>query len=153
MLEEVFWAERKWYQIGTYSILAAPSLLLKPNSMAASKGEMVIKSSSSITVFVQSLSRVWLWDPVDCSTPASLSFTISRSLLKLMSVKSVMSSNHFILCCPLLLLPQSFPISESFLMNQLFASGGQSIRASASVPVLPMNIQDWFLLGLTGLTR
>ena len=46
---------------------------------------------------------------------------------------------------------QSFPISESFLMSQLFASGGQSIRASASASVLPMNIQDWFPLRLTGL--
>ena len=44
---------------------------------------------------------------------------------------------------------QSFPASEFFLMNQFFASGGQSIRASASV--LPMNIQGWFPLGLTGL--
>ena len=46
---------------------------------------------------------------------------------------------------------QSFPASGSFLMSQLFTSGGQSIRASASASVLPMNIQDWFSLGLTGL--
>ena len=46
---------------------------------------------------------------------------------------------------------QSFPASGSFLMSQLFASGGQSIRASASASVLLMNIQDWFPLGLTGL--
>ena len=46
---------------------------------------------------------------------------------------------------------QSFPASGSFLMSQFFASGGQCIGASASAPVLPMNIQDWFLLGLTGL--
>ena len=45
--------------------------------------------------------------------------------------------------------PQSFSVSGSFPMSQLFASGGQSIGASASV--LPMNIQDWFLLGLSGL--
>ena len=45
--------------------------------------------------------------------------------------------------------PQSFPASGSFLMSWLFVSGGQSIGASASV--LPMNIQDWFPLGLTGL--
>ena len=49
------------------------------------------------------------------------------------------------------LLPQSFPASGSFPMNQLFASGGQSTGASASVAILPMNIQDWFPLGLTGL--
>ena len=46
---------------------------------------------------------------------------------------------------------QSFPASGSFPMSQLFASGGQSIRASASALVLPMNIQGWFPLGLTGL--
>ena len=46
---------------------------------------------------------------------------------------------------------QSFPASVSFLMGQFFASDGQSIGVSASALVLPMNIQDWFSLGLTGL--
>ena len=46
--------------------------------------------------------------------------------------------------------PQSFPASGSFQMNQFFASGGQPIGASASASVLPMNIQDWFPLELTG---
>ena len=45
---------------------------------------------------------------------------------------------------------QSFPASESFPMSQFFASGGQSIRVSASTSVLPMNIQNWFPLGWTG---
>ena len=48
--------------------------------------------------------------------------------------------------------PQSLPASESFPMSQLFTWGGQSIGASASASVLPMNIQDWFLLGWTGWT-
>ena len=48
---------------------------------------------------------------------------------------------------------QSFPESGSFPVSQIFASGGQSIGASASVSVLPMNIQDWFPLGLTGLNQ
>ena len=47
--------------------------------------------------------------------------------------------------------PQSFTASETFPMSQLFASGGQSIGASASASILPMNIQGWFPLGLTGL--
>ena len=47
--------------------------------------------------------------------------------------------------------PQSFPASGSFLMSQFFTSGGQSIGVSASTSVLPMNIQDWFPLGLTDL--
>ena len=57
-----------------------------------------------------------------------------------------MPSNHVILCCP-----QSFPASRSFPVSLLFISGGQSIGASASASVLPMNIQDWFPLGLTDL--
>ena len=47
--------------------------------------------------------------------------------------------------------PQSFPALGSFTMSRLFTSGGQSMGASASASVLPMNIQDWFPLGLTGL--
>ena len=51
---------------------------------------------------------------------------------------------------PLSSCPQSFPASGTFPVSQLFTSGGQSIRVSASASVLPMNIQDWFPLGLTG---
>ena len=47
--------------------------------------------------------------------------------------------------------PQSFPASESFPVSQFFTSGGQSFGVSASASVLPMNIQDWFPLGWTGL--
>ena len=61
----------------------------------------------------------------------SLSITNSPSLLKLMSIELVIPSNHLILCHPLLL-PQSFPASESFPLSQFFASGGRSIGASAS---------------------
>ena len=58
---------------------------------------------------VQLLSRVTLWDPPwSAARQASLSFTISRSLLKLMSIELVMPSNHLILCHPLLLLPSIF---------------------------------------------
>ena len=46
---------------------------------------------------------------------------------------------------------QSFPVSGTFLMSHFFTSGGQSIGASASASVLPISIQDWFPLGLTGL--
>ena len=90
-----------------------------------------------------------LCDPMDCSSQASLSFIISWSLLKLMSIKSVMPSNHLILCRPLLLLPSIFPSIKVFSNESALSSGGQSIEASASV--LPMNTQDWFPLGLTHL--
>ena len=81
---------------------------------------------------------------------ASLSFTISQSLLKPMSVELVMPSNHLILCHPSSHL-QSFPVLGSSQMSHFFASGGQSIGVSATESVLPMSIQDWFPLGLTGL--
>ena len=68
-----------------------------------------------------------------------------------MSIKSVMSSNHLILCHLLFSCPQSFPASGFFPMSWLFTSGAQSIGASASASVLPMSIQGWFPLGLTGL--
>ena len=54
-------------------------------------------------------------------------------------------------CRPFFSCPQCFPASESFPMSQLFALGGQHIGGSDSAPVLPMNIQGWFPLGLTGL--
>ena len=82
---------------------------------------------------------------------ASLSFTISQSLLKLMSIELMMPSNHLILCHPILLHPLSFPASGFFPKSQLFTSVGQSNGTSASASVFPMNIQGWFLLGWTGL--
>ena len=81
----------------------------------------------------------------------SLSITNSQSLLKLMSIESEMPSNHLILCVPFSSHLQSFPASGSFPVSQSFTSGGQSIEISASTSVLPMNIQDRFPLGLTGL--
>ena len=82
---------------------------------------------------------------------AFMSFTISWSLFKFKSIESLMPSNHLILCHPLLLMPYFSPASRSFLMCKLFASGGQSIGASASASVLPMNVQDWIPLGCTAL--
>ena len=90
-----------------------------------------------------------LWDPMDWSTPGFLYFT--QTLLKLKSIELMMLSNHLILCHPLFLLPSIFlSIRVFFLRNCLFASGGQSFGASASASILPMNLQDWFPLRLTG---
>ena len=89
--------------------------------------------------------------PWTAAHQASLLITKSQSLFKLMSIESVMPSNHLILCCPFSSCPQPFPASGSFPMSCLFASSGQSIGASASASVLPKNIQGWFPLGLTGL--
>ena len=73
--------------------------------------------------------------PWTAAHQASLSITICQSLLKLMSIESMML----------------FPASRSFPMSRLFALGGQSSRASSSTSVLPMNIQEWFPLGSTDL--
>ena len=66
-------------------------------------------------VVVQLLSRVWfLATPWTAACQASVSITISQSLLKLMSIESVMPSNHLLLCHPLLLLPSVFPSIRVF---------------------------------------
>ena len=99
---------------------------------------------------VHSLSHVWLFATSwTAEHQASLS-TNSWTLLKLISIKLVMPSNHLILCHPLLILPSIFPSIRVFQMSQLFASDSQSIGVSASTSVLPMNIQNWFPLGWTG---
>ena len=110
-----------------------------------------------VPVPVQSLSHVRLFaTPWTATHQASLSITNSQSLSKLMSIESVMPSMDgwdpiisssvisFSSCL------QSFPASESFPVSQLFTSGGQSIRVSASTSVLPMNTQDWSPLEWTG---
>ena len=72
-------------------------------------------SNSRFPIVVQSLSHVGLFAaPWTAAHQASLSFTKSRSLLKLMSIESVMPSNHLVLCCPLLLLPSIFPTIRVF---------------------------------------
>ena len=82
-----------------------------------------------------------------CQAP--LSSTVSWSLLKFTSVKSMILSNHLILCSPFSSYLQSFPASGSSPMSRLFSSGHQSIGASTSASALPVNIQGSFPLGLT----
>ena len=92
-----------------------------------------------------------LCDPMDYSMPG---FPVHHQLLEFTQthvIESVMPSNHLILCCPLLLLLSIFPSIRVFTNESLFTSGGQSIGASASVSVLPVNTQDWFHLGWTDL--
>ena len=100
---------------------------------------------------VQLLSRVQIFTtPWIAACQDSLSITNSRSLPKLMPIESVMPSSNLFLCRPLLLLPPFLPASGSFPMSWLFAWGGQSIGASASASILPVNTQDWSPLGWTG---
>ena len=100
---------------------------------------------------VQLLSCVPLFmTPWTAARQASLSITNSRSLLKLMSIESVMPSNPLILCHPLLP-PSIFLALGSFSMSQFFASGGQGIGVSASASVLPLIFGTDFLSdGLVG---
>ena len=100
------------------------------------------------TMIGQLVSCIWLFvTPWTSACEDSLSFTIS--MLRLVSIESVMPSSHLMLC-RFLLLPASIFPSMSFQMSQFFASGSRSFGVSASASVLPMNIQDWFPFRLTG---
>ena len=87
--------------------------------------------------------------PWTATCQASLSSTISQSLLKLCPLSLWCHPTISSSVTPLSSCPQSFPASGSFPISQLFASGGQSIGASASASVLPVNIQGLFPLRLT----
>ena len=112
-----------------------------------------------LVVVVQSLSRVRLFvTRWTAAHQSSLSFTISWNLLKLMSIESVMPSNHLILCCPLLLLPSIFPSIEVF-SNELalpikcpeYWNFSFSISPSNEYPGLITFRIDWFdLLAVQG---
>ena len=91
---------------------------------------------------LQLLSCVQLFETPWTAHQASLSITNSWSLLKFMSIESVMPSNH---------LSPHLPSRGYFLMSRFFAPDGQKIVVSASASILPMNIQDWLPLdGLVG---
>ena len=99
---------------------------------------------------VQWLSHVQLFViPWTGACQASLSINNSRSLLKLMSIESVMPSSHVILCRPLLLLPPIPPSIRVFSNESTLCMMWPDIGVSASASVLPMNTQDWSL-GWTG---
>ena len=100
-------------------------------------------------VVVQSLSHVWLWDPMDCPTPG---FPVLHDLLEVAQIHIhwVCDGCYLIISYSATLFSfclQSFPTSGSFPMSQLFTLGGQNIGASVSTSVLPMNIQGWSPLG------
>ena len=105
-----------------------------------------------ICIVVQLLSSGWLFaTPWTAACQASLSFTISQSLLKRMSIKLVMLSNHFILCCPLLLLPSIFPGIRIF-SNESALHNRWPKYWSLSFSISPSNVYSgWVPLWLTGL--
>ena len=107
--------------------------------------------TDALTVAVQSLSCVRLFvTPWTAACQASLAFTVSWSLLKLTSIELVMPSNHLILSCPLLL-PSIFPSIKVFSNESALRIRWPKYWSFSLKAVHPMNIQGWFLLGLTGL--
>ena len=147
--------KNKFISLWQNVLIVIVPVLINKDVVEPSYNDLKFTSETVITLFssVQSLSHVQLFaTPWTAARQASLSNINSQSLLKLMSVELVMTSNHpssvvnFSSCL------QSFPASGSFLTSQFFASDGQSIEASASASDLPVNIQGWFPLGLTDLT-
>ena len=116
----------------------APLMSRKPCLVIFCGGDLLDKSSPTLAT------------PWTAAHRASLSITNSQILLKLMSISQWCHPSISSSVVPFSFL-QSFPATGSFQMSQFFTSGGQSIGASASASVLPMNIQYWFPLGLTGL--
>ena len=109
---------------------------------------------TSICEFVvQLLSCIQLFAiPWTTACQASLSLTLSWSLLKFMSIEIVKLFNYLILCHPLLFFClQAFPALTSFTVSQLFTSCVQEVEVSDLALVLPLNIKSWFPLGLISL--
>ena len=135
--------KRSYFQSHTLFCLMAISkftLVLNPNIFLF---ELVyVLFNGSVRLFAT---------PWTAAHQASLSFTVSWSLLKLMSWSQWSHPNISSSVIPFSFCPQSSPASGSFPMSQFFASGGQRIGVSASASVLPVNLQGWFPLALTGL--
>ena len=110
----------------------------------------LVKGSEYQFISVTQLCPI-LCDPMKHSTPDLESITNSRGPPKPMSIESMKPSNHLILCHLLLLLPSIFPSIRVFSSESALRIRWPSTRVSASTSVLPMNIQNWFPLGWTGL--
>ena len=113
--------------------------------------ERAARNMIYVPVPVQSFSCVWLFvTPWFAARQVSLSITNSQTLLKLMSIESVMPSSHLILCHPLLLLSPIPPSIRVFSNESTLHMRWPKIGVSALASVLPMNTQDWSPLEWTG---
>ena len=142
----------------SYKFLSIPSTAsscLMPSDFSCSsypKPWHLPPQSIALIVFVQWSSCVWLFaTPWTVARQSPLSSTISQSWLKFMFTELVMLSNHLILYHSLLLLPSIFPSIGVFSSEWALHIIGQSFGVSASVMVLPMNIQGWCPVGLADL--
>ena len=132
MLTEFFCSDRRNIQISIINLFMYHLLLkikVKRSEFTDAILLIPIPSFKIIIVFAQSLSCVWLFaTPWTTTGQTSLSFTVTQSLLKLMSTESMILSNHLIFCCPFSYCPQPFPASGSFPMSRLFISGSQILE-------------------------
>ena len=165
------WALSRWYYLTiSATLFSCPQPFPAPGSLLVSLlfpsgGQNIgISASASVVLMnqfssVQSLSRVWLFvTPWTAAHKASLSITNSHSLLKLMSIESVMPSNHLILCWPLLLLPSIFSSIRAFsnesvlrIMWLKYWSFSFNISPSDEHPGLISFRMDWLdLLAVQG---
>ena len=140
------WQRMRWLDGITYSM-----------DMNLSKLQEVVmdspwgrKESTEQLNWTELKSNPTLCDPMECRRPGFPVLHYLPKLLSLMSIESMMPSKHLILSCPLLLLPSIFPSMRVFSSKSALQSAGQSIGASTSASVLPMNIQGWFPIWLSG---
>ena len=140
---EICWSGLPWPPPGSL-----PNPRIKPTRLSAALAGSFFTTSAAweapiYTSVLHSLSRGQLFvTPWTVARQTSLSFIISPSLFKHVSIESVMPSAVSSSVIPFSPCPQSFPASGSLPLSQFFASGGQSLGASASASVLPMNIQN-----------
>ena len=139
-----WWSRRQWLRLSSWnhvSELLTPSLSLDDCMSLRFSSVQFSHSVVSNSLWLHGLQRARL--PCPPPTPRACSNSCPLSQWCHPTVSS--SVGPFSSCL------QSFPVSGSFPMSQFFASNGQSVGVSASASVLPMNIQGWFPLGLTGL--
>ena len=124
---------------------------IKHNLESRMLGEISTTSICKLLLFSHSVMSDSLWTLGLQYARVICPSLISPHLFKLMSIESMIPSNHLILGCPLLFVPSIFPSIRIFSNESAFPLGGQSIGASASALVFTMNIQGWFSLEMTGL--
>ena len=146
------WTHRS-FGVGKSKLRAVAPSKLQSRKIPSPNQNLYLLITSPKCSIVQLLSCVWLfetpWTAAHQASPSSPCLRVCSNLCPWSqwchpTISS--SATHFSFCL------QSFPASESFTVSQLFPSGGQSIGVSSSASVLPMNIQDWFPLGLPGLS-
>ena len=139
-----------WKVLGAYHMVSKPCVYF-PSSYKVKLLRTEL-CSSILLVVVQLLSRVWLFaTPWTAAHQTFLSFTISGACSNSCPLSPWCHPTISSSVTPFSSHPQFFPTSGSFPMSRVFTSGGQSIGISASRSALPMTIQGWFPLELTGL--